>query len=451
MGLIMVYFLTIIVTLLQLIVTIQAMDIDEHEAFILPIDVNQEIFSYLSPLELRALRLTGNQQVLRQLYIFTKSEVERALNQGVSPELYVERQNLCDALPFALDDYQSRYNLITHFDQIAEITQDTVVNSHSHRFGKFSSVLQVSVLDFMVSLNNEAAIKLKFLGLICGDYKYEKNHPQAHAFLAEHHHRDSPIASRLLHEGLLSGSYFIRIDHQEAREVLTGGIERGQVWALDKKYDLLKNGWRICDRHNPELAHEFLLYHVDSLNIWAVQTFFNLMDDYQHKDTPEFIDRTKQLIAQFQKHGYPWLKRAKLKALAKGYYPAEKAKDYLLDSVKRGERWAVQSYIEGLKYGSYGINVSKEELRQLIDQGCQELDPLALYEKYDIHHSVYRGFVWDEDPKCGSNIRQTALRLGESWAIKEEIISQANQSYRGGSVNGKFLEQVFDLHAVPMA
>ena len=38
------------------------MDIDEHEAFILPIDVNQEVFSYLSPLDLRALKLTGNQQ-----------------------------------------------------------------------------------------------------------------------------------------------------------------------------------------------------------------------------------------------------------------------------------------------------------------------------------------------------------------------------------------------------
>ncbi|MBX3457543.1 MAG: hypothetical protein KF820_04190 [Candidatus Paracaedibacteraceae bacterium] len=448
----MVYFLTIIVTLLQLIVTIQAMDIDEHEAFILPIDVNQEVFSYLSPLDLRALKLTGNQQVLRQLYVFTKAEVERSLYQkGTSPELYKERQNLCDTLPFAFDDYQSRYNLITHFDQIAEITQGAVVDSHSCRFGKFSSVLQVSVLDFMVSLHNEAAIKLKFLGLIRGDYGYEKNHPQAHAFLYEHVLRGSPVASDMLHNGLLNGSYFFRANPQKAQQLLNDKVSEGQVWALERQYNRVKKGWRICDPENPELAHEFLLYHVDSLNIWAVQTFLDLMSDYQHKDTPEFINRTKQLIAQLQEHGYPWLKRAKLKALAKGYYPGERAKDYLMDGVKRGERWAVQSYIEGLKYGSYGINVSKEELRQLIDQGCQELDPLALYEKYDIHHSVYRGFVWDADPKCGSNIRQTAIRLGESWAIKEEIISQGNQSYRGEPVNLKLLEQVFDLHAVPMA
>lgn len=449
MGLTMVYFLTIIVTLLQLIVTIQAMDIDEHEAFILPIDVNQEVFSYLSPLELRALRLTGNQQVLRQLYVFTKSEVERALNQGVSPELYVERQNLCDALPFALDDYQSRYNLIMCFDQIAEITQDTVVNSHSRQFNNFSLVLCSSILDFMVSLHNEPAIKLKFFGLLGGRYGYARTHPQAHAFLFDQHHLGSPVASSLLYDGLLNDHYFFWRNPQEAQQLLNDKVSEGQVWALERQYNRVKKGWRICDPENPELAHEFLLYHVDSLNIWAVQTFFDLMDDYQHKDTPEFIDRTKQLIAQLREHGYPWLKRAKLKALAKGYYPAEKAKDYLMDAVKRGERWAVQPYIEGLKHGSYGIKVSKEELRQVIDQGCQELDPLALYEKYTIHHSVYRGFVWD--PECGSNIRQTAIRLGESWAIKEEIISQGNQSYRGEPVNLKLLEQVFDLHAVPMA
>jgi hypothetical protein len=440
------YFLTAIVILFQLVVTAQSMDVDDYELYVLPIDVNQEIFSYLSPLELRSLRLTGNHQILRQLSIFTKMEVERALYQDASPELQAERRDLCDALPFAIDDYQSRYNLITRFDQIAEIIQGVVMDLHSH---KFSAILRPSILDFIVSLNNDSAIRLKFFGFITGKHGYAKDHPQAHNFLLDQHHRGSPMASSLLYSGLLNGCYFIKSNHQEAWQLLNNKLSEGQVWALERQYNLIKNGWRLSDPKDLQAALHFLLYHVKALNIWAVQMFFNLMNDYQHKDTPEFIDRTKQLITQFQERGYSWLKRAKLNALAKGYYPGEKAKDYLMDAVKRGERWAVRPYINSLKHGSYGINVNQEELQKLIEQGCKERDPLALREKYDIHHSSYSGFVWD--PECGPQIRYIAIRLGESWAITEEINIQVNRSYHRDTVNSKLLEQIFDLRFVSSA
>ncbi len=439
----------VIIILFTLMSMAQAMDVDESNAYILPLDINQEVFGYLSPLELRALRLTGNGQILWQLSAFTKKEVAKALYRDSSPELHVTRQGLCEALPFDPDDYQSRYNLITRFDQISSIVQDTVVNSYARQFNNYALILCSSILDFMVSLQNEAAIELKFLGLIRGDYGYEKNHQQAHAFLAEHHHRDSPIASHLLHDGLLNGSYFIRINHQDARKVLTGGIEKGQVWALDRNYNLLKNGWRICDRHNPELAHEFLMSRVDSFNPWAIQKFFSFMSDYQHKDTLEYIDVLKHLMSHLEKKGGAWVKLAKLRAISRGYYPNQRSKKYLKAAVSRNERWAIAPYFEGLKYGRYCVRSDVKKLRIIIDQGCQELDPLMLCEKYYLHHSVDRSFVWD----LGSipHVLLAAIRLGESWAIKEEIISQGNESYRGGSVNTKFLEQVFDLHIVPSA
>jgi hypothetical protein len=398
----------------------QAQDIPEQNHLpklsILPYDVTSQVFPYLTLVERQSLHNCGDKIIQNHIRAFEHYEVEAIMAKNADLNLISDRKRLCAALPFAPEDYSSRYNLIMNFDKIATIT---------HKLGRkfqqnFKKILVPSIFDFMVSLGNEEAIDLKFIGLLTGKYGYQKDIHAAHHFLEEQSLLGSQKANSLLFEKLRGSSHFLKKDEPRAFDLLDTHVQARHSWALQTHYNLLNTNGHFYIQNNTPAARVFLLGQMALGNLWALRTFLETETRFLNRhETPETKHYKRDIIEQQYQQRYAWAKPLKLDAIYQGYYdvtsPQKKAKSFLKKGVRAEEDWAVHAYLKGLTHGCYGIKKNLRRLHRYVDKKCQEGNLLFIKEKYDLHTSAFSKCAWDQDSI--PDLLRAASRQGETWAI----------------------------------
>ncbi len=449
-------YIALIVFLLKLTHSVQSFDSDEApqqtSLNTTPLDIVLEILPHLSPVDLKILKSTGNRSIQQKINFFVRQAVDQRIAQHATPDQILTRQALCDNLPFAPYDYQSRYNLITNFNRIVQVIQTPGFWFNNNPFG-FERILIPPVIDFMACLNNEQAIYLRFHGILTRDYGYSRSHPIAHAFLREQASLGSPKANQILFNALKNDSYFFRQNIAEALDLLEIQIQNQQTWAIEIQYNALSKGWRMCDAWQPEAAREFLITQMDRGIPWALAKFLETEAKLLHMDTPEQRLYKKDLIEWYYQQGFPGASLAKLEAISGGYYeddtPKKTARRFLKKSLKKGQEWARTAYLDGLKHGYYGIRQSNIKLQCHVDEKCLDGDLFFIREKYYLHITAHRHFAWDDDSI--PTLLSIAIRQGEPWAISERLKRRKQLNEQGHKLNLGLLFQAYDLQIVPTA
>ncbi len=407
-------------TVVHFIDVCQAQDIPEQNHLLrlstLPYDVTSQIFPYLTLVERQSLHNCGDKIIQNHIRTFEHYEVEVIMAKDADIGLISDRKKLCAALPFAPEDYSSRYNLIMNFDKVATITTKL-----DHGFQQnFKKILVPSIFDFMVSLGNEEAIDLKLIGLLTGKYGYQKDIHAAHHFLEEQSLLGSQKASSILFEKLRGSSHFLKKDEPRPFDLLDTHVQARHPWALQTHYNLLNANGHFYIKNNTQAARAFLLGQMALGNPWALRTFLETETRFLNRyGTPEAKPYKRDIIEQQYQEKYTWAKPLKLDAIYQGYYPfkspKKRAKSFLKKGVHTEEPWAVRAYLKRLTRGCYGVKKNLCRLRRYVDEKCQEGNLLFIKEKYDLHTSAFSKYAWDH--RSIPDLLRMASRQGETWAI----------------------------------
>ena len=167
-------------------------------------------------------------------------------------------QNPYSTLPIDKTDERRINNLINYADILLQV--ETLQRS--------------DIIDILVDLNIDAAIKKKFYGLLEGRYGYTQNSTEAKNMIEEQVEKGNPWALQMKINGLLEGRYGYTQNFTEAKNMIEEQVEKGNPWALQMKINGLACGWYGYEQNFTE-AKNMIEEQVAKGNSWSIENKFN--------------------------------------------------------------------------------------------------------------------------------------------------------------------------------
>ena len=167
-------------------------------------------------------------------------------------------QNLYSALPIDKTDKRSVYNLVHYADILLQL----------------QTLQYAEIIDFLVDLNIDAAIKMKFYGLLEGKYDYTQDFTEAQNMIEEQVAKGNSWAVQMKINGLLEGKYGYTQDLIEAKNIREGQAAKDNACAVQTELDGLACGWYGYTQDFTE-AKNLIEQQVAKGNSWAIEKKFN--------------------------------------------------------------------------------------------------------------------------------------------------------------------------------
>ena len=304
---------------------------------ILPRETLEQIQSMISPAETQKLWMAGDRVINTKTTTYRRDFIKRRISESDNP---VMAQKLYDALPIDKTDPRGIYNLINHADILLQAP----------------ALRTPEVIDFLVSVNVDAAVRTKFEGLLTGQYGYLRDIPAVNDFIEAQVARGNQWAIEKKFEGLRLGSSGYTQNIRAVNDLIKAQIALGNQWAIKMKiYGLLAGEWGYSK--DIDDAHALIDKQIALGNQWAIEKKFNglmFVEDGYSYDIPAAHDLIDAQIAR----GVQWAIERKIEGLIFGRYgypDSISAAHYLIDAqIARGNQWAIEKKFEGLRLGSSG-------------------------------------------------------------------------------------------------
>ena len=339
----------------------------------LPVEILGQIVDRVDPAEQTNLKKTEDNLLNSKIQQAMEVDVNRKVSKFNAQDLY-------DKLPIDKTDKRSVYNLIHYADILL----------------KAEPLQRQDVIEFLVALDIDAAIQMKFEGLLYQKYGYEQDTAAARALLEEQIAKGKQWAVQMKFDGLLYRKYGYEQYKAAARALLEEQIAKGNQWAIQMKFEGLlyqKYGYE----QDTAAAHAFLDESIKKGHEWAIQKKIELLFD--------MIDSNKRK-SRVPSPSYFVGDAGRMNQVS-AYHEEQRKEAYALldESIKKGHEWAIQKKIE-LLFDMIDSNKRKSRV------------PSPSYFVGDAGRMNQVSAYHEEQRKEAYALLDESIKKGRVWAIQ---------------------------------
>ena len=331
----------------------------------LPVEMLGRIVYYATPAEQIKLRLAGDPELNSKIQKAMEADVRSKVNKCHAHELY-------GRLPVDKTDIRGVYNLIHYADIVLQT----------------KPLQRPDVIDFLVALDINAAIKMKYLGLFNGVHGYKQNVSAVNTFIEEQTAKGNQWAIKMKIKGLLNGHYGYQKDIAAAHNLIDDQIAKGNIWAIEKKFWGLHNEVYGYQK-DIAAAQTFIEDQSATGNQWATDMKIEgLLHGWYGYEQDETAAHT--LIEEQCVKGNQLAVELKCDGLLEGHYGYQKdeavAHALIEEKISNGNQWAIDKKVDGLLWGNSGYRKNLadpflEEHRAKVNQSSTENETQRLLDR----------------------------------------------------------------------